>query len=70
MLSLETYDEIVPGNSTWTHEAVGRAYIQIEKRLPAKWKRLTKGEVKPANMHSWWSMQEKYSDEIKPDDDE
>ena len=64
------YAEIVPENSTWTHEAVGRAYINIEKKVKGKWKSLTKGEEKPANMHSWFSMQEKYSSEIKVDDDE
>ena len=68
-LDVELFGEIVPENSTWSHEAVGRAYINLEKKKKEKWQRLTKGEEKPANMHSWWSMQEKYSGEIKDDDD-
>jgi len=59
----------VPENSTWAHEAVGRAYINLEKKNKEKWKRLIKGDEKMPNCQVWWSMQEKYDKEIKDDDD-
>ena len=66
---MELYDEIIPENSTWWHESVGRANIVLEKKNKAKWKRLTKNEEKMPNMHFWWSMQEKFNNEILDDDD-
>lgn len=58
----------MPANSTWSHEAVGRAYIQMEKRTMGKWKRLTRNEEKPPHMYYWWSMQEKFKKEVKDDE--
>lgn len=66
---MELFDEIVPENSTWTHESVGRANIILEKKNNGKWRRLIKSEEKLPNIHSWWSMQEKFSDEINDDDE-
>lgn len=68
-LELEFFDEIVPENSTWSHESVGRAYITLAKKNRTRWKRLMKGEEKPHNMHFWWSMHEKYSNELGDDED-
>lgn len=43
--------------------SVGRAVFTLKKAKNATWARLLKAKAKPANMHVWWSMKEKYADE-------
>lgn len=49
--------------SSWTMASVGRAVFTLKKAKNATWARLLKAKAKPANMHVWWSMKEKYADE-------
>lgn len=64
-LALDLNGDIVPENCTWANAAVGRASLTLRKATEKPWPRLLNGTKKPGNMHSWWSMQEKYADELE-----
>ncbi len=49
--------------------SVGRATYTLRKSTQGVWPRLLKGSKKPANMHTWWEMQERFEKENKATDD-
>lgn len=64
-MNLTFFDEIVPENSTWVLQSVGRMYLNItKKQSPSKWKRLLLTEEKSYNMQIWWEMRERFVTEL------
>lgn len=64
-LDIEFMGSIVPNESSWSMASVGRMTFNIKKeQLPSKWAGLTKGNKKLPQMHFWWEIQEKFSDEL------
>lgn len=62
-LMLGLHSEIDPVASTWAPSAVGRALVTLRKVVNATWPRLLKEDKKPAQMHVWWAMRERYEAE-------
>jgi hypothetical protein len=62
LLSLK---EIDPDQSTWAMASVGRMTLTLKKKTGSvKWTRLTKSRKKPSNIHFWYELHEKHSDDL------
>jgi hypothetical protein len=66
-LDLKLSRAVVPEESDWSMAAVGRATISLKKKHPeTAWIRLLdSAQVPPQNMHTWWTMREQHSNDIK-----
>ena len=67
LLELELFNEIDPDASVFSTASVGRATFKLRKKVNnTNWSRLLKSKANaPRNMHVWWSLSEKYKDEMK-----
>lgn len=64
-LDIEFMGSVVPSESSWSMASVGRMTFTIKKlQSPSKWTSITKDNKKMPQMHFWWEMQEKFSDEL------
>jgi CS domain len=64
-LDIEFMGNVVPSESSWSMASVGRMTFTIKKlESPSKWASITKDNKKMPQMHFWWEMQEKFSDEL------
>jgi len=63
-LDLALFREISPENCSFSITSVGRASITLKKTFNSSWPRLLIGKAKPGNIHVWWAMKEKYSEEL------
>lgn len=64
-LDIDFMGSIIPNESSWSMASVGRMTFNIKKeQSPSKWAGLTKGNKKLPQMHFWWEIQEKFSDEL------
>lgn len=63
LLNLTLLKGIVPDNSTYSTSSVGRAMLTLRKAENATWSRLLESNKKPANMHVWWAMRDRYEAE-------
>lgn len=64
-LDIEFMSNVVPDESSWSMASVGRMTFTIKKlQSPSKWASITKDNKKMPQMHFWWEMQEKFSDEL------
>lgn len=66
-LDLSFSSSVNPNASSWTMASVGRMTFSIRKAVVStKWERLLHTSTrKPANMHMWWEMHDKYEDELE-----
>ena len=64
-LDLQLLKEIDPSNSTWAMASVGRGMLTLKKAEEKKWPRLLKTRDRVKNMHKWFSLQEKYEQDLK-----
>jgi hypothetical protein len=64
LLDLSLFREILPENCSFSITSVGRASITLKKLFNSSWPRLLSSKAKPGNIHVWWAMKEKYSDEL------
>lgn len=62
-LELSLLKDINVTESSWSMSSVGRAMVTLRKAENGTWTRLLASTKKPANMHVWWAMREKYEDE-------
>eukprot|EP01029_Cantina_marsupialis_P011963 TRINITY_DN2646_c0_g1_i2.p1 TRINITY_DN2646_c0_g1~~TRINITY_DN2646_c0_g1_i2.p1 ORF type:complete len:353 (+),score=138.17 TRINITY_DN2646_c0_g1_i2:43-1101(+) len=63
-LNLDLFDEIDAESSKITSTSVGRINIVLKKAKTSVWKRLLQSHKKLNNMGVWWSLREKYEDEL------
>lgn len=65
-LTLDLFDNINKGASTFSSSSVGRNQLTLKKEKPSYWNSLLKpGAEAPSNMRMWLEMREKYLDEIQ-----
>jgi len=64
LLDLSLFREILPENCSFSITSVGRASITLKKLFNSSWPRLLSSKAKPGNIHVWWAMKEKFSDEL------
>jgi hypothetical protein len=65
-LDLELLRSINPVESRYEMASGGRMTFSLKKNETSQWSRLLKSKDKKiSNMHFWWEMQEKYSDELE-----
>ena len=65
-LKLKLLRAVDPAASTWSHTSAGRARLTLRKAEEDRtWPRLlkAKGKKKSKNMHTWWTLHEKYEQE-------
>lgn len=64
LLEFEFSGKVKVEESTYNFTPVGRLNVTLKKARPDIWKVLVKGK-KPNNLHIWWEIREKYSEEIE-----
>lgn len=65
VLDLPLYKEIVPEQSSWNLESVGRLFINATKVVPEIWVSLLKDNEKLPQMRFWWEMKDSFKSEMK-----
>eukprot|EP00944_MAST-04C_sp_MAST-4C-sp1_P000422 g422.t1 len=74
ILDLTLFGQILPEVTSFSMSSVGRCTITMRKRIAIPWEgnllakpdsTLKASNSRPRNMHVWWSMQEKYNDELE-----
>jgi len=63
-LNMDLYSDIDPEESNYSVTSVGRINFNLKKKELAAWPKPMKGK-KFSNMHTWWEIREKYSEEMK-----
>lgn len=65
LLNLAFYKDIVPEQSSWKLESVGRMFVNITKAVPKVWVSLLKDDEKLPQMRFWWEMKDNFKSEMK-----
>lgn len=64
-LDLNLWNHVDPEKSTYNTENRGHLFINLVKKdSPSYWPLPIAGKNRPKNMHVWWSMKEKYEDDM------
>lgn len=64
-LDIAFHKEVDPAAYSWQHASAGRLTVEIKKKVPAHWPRLTAGKEKPGNMALWESMHSRWDSELE-----
>jgi len=62
VLNLTLFKEIIPEQSTWNLESVGRLFVSIAKANNEVWVYPLKNNEKIPGMRLWWEMKDTYKD--------
>jgi len=65
VLNLTLAKEIIPEESSWNLESVGRLFVSIAKAEHEVWGSLLENNEKLPGMRLWWEMKDKYKDVMR-----